>query len=75
MATGGFEFFGVGLRAPLPFSSKKSVVLAHTLGGSRTARVKTVLVKKRGGNLARKESTRRVEITPAIWRGRNPRAV
>ena len=62
---GRFRLFGVPLRTPLPFSSKKSVVLAHTLGGSRTARVKIVLVKKQGGNLARKESTHRVEIAPA----------
>ena len=42
----------------LPFSSKKSVLLAYTLGRSRTARVKIILVKRQGGNLARKESTR-----------------
>ena len=35
-------------------------------GGSRTARVKIVLVKRQGGNLPRKESTRRVEIAPAV---------
>ena len=35
-------------------------------GGSRTARVKIVLVKRQGGNLAQKESTRRVEIVPAV---------
>ncbi len=62
---GRFRLFGVVLRGPLPFSSKKSVLLAHTLGGSRTARVKIVLVKSQGCNLARKESTRRVEIAPA----------
>ena len=45
---------------------KNSVLLAHTLGGSRTARVKIVLVKRPGGNLAQKESTRRVEIVPAV---------
>ena len=45
---------------------KKSVLLAHTLGGSRTARVKILLVKKQGGNWAQKESTRRVEIAPAV---------
>ena len=63
---GQLRLFGVGFRNPLPFSSKNSVLLAHTLGGSRTARVKIVLVKKQGGNLARKESTRRVEIVPAV---------
>ena len=33
---GRFRLFGVGFRNPLPFSSKKSVLLAHTLGGSCT---------------------------------------
>ena len=67
MATNGqLRLFGVGFRNPLPFSSKNSVLLAHTLGGSRTARVKIVLVKRQGGNLAQKESTRRVEIVPAV---------
>ena len=63
---GQLRLFGVGFRNPLPFSSKNSVLLAHTLGGSRTARVKIVLVKRQGGNLAQKESTRRVEIVPAV---------
>ena len=36
------------------------------LWGARTARVKMVLVKRQGGNLAQKESTRRVEIVPAV---------
>ena len=63
---GQLRLFGVGFRKPLPFSSKNSVLLAHTLGGSRTARVKIVLVKRQGGNLAQKESTRRVEIVPAV---------
>ena len=47
---GQLRLFGVGFRNPLPFSSKNSVLLAHTLGGSRTARVKIVLVKRQGGN-------------------------
>ena len=63
---GRFRLFGVGFRNPLPFSSKKSVLLAHTLGGSCTARVKIILVKSQGSNWARKESTRRVEIAPAV---------
>ena len=63
---GRVRLFGVSLRNPLPFSSKKSVLLAHTLGGSCTARVQIVLVKSQGCNLARKESTRRVEIAPAV---------